>query len=167
MKTYNQFNESIRNKMTGKSEEEIIKNLSPDNIVVYKKLQELEKLINSKTDFNTHIYFKNNKFLTISLVIDFKYITCSIFYDVNKYRLYISKDSDLTTDTSVYDSKTELLDAIYIKVKVYLTEILDDINKKLNTLKHEKIIKSIYYKKYKEYNNMKNNIYDIINKLKK
>ena len=83
MKKFNEFlNESIRDQMKSKSEDEMLKNLNDKEVISYNKLKELKEYIENNSNFKPTIYLGQDYVgRKVSLRIKLDYAWSNISFD--------------------------------------------------------------------------------------
>jgi predicted patatin/cPLA2 family phospholipase len=128
MKTFTQFNESLRDKMKPKSEEDLKKSLGEEKFSQYKKLLELEAKLKPISTTVLNLDYFHLKFYTEC--VDF-----IIKFENNKYIVLIEP----TKEVNLFNTLKEIFN--YIKITVinnYQLSILDK-DKEIKELEEEKI----------------------------
>jgi hypothetical protein len=148
MKTYSQFiKESLRDKMTPKSEEEIYNSLSDKEKVSYVELKELKKYLSDKFGAD----FKINKNLdTVRLNIKTDLFWSYIIFDDDKYVTYYESFLSVMNDELILNTKEEVFEFINEKVDKHVKEKMKDLEDSIEKLQSEQSKIEKEYEKFKK-----------------
>ena len=139
IKKFNQYNESIRDQMVGKSEDEIIKNLDKGELESYNKIIELKDYIDSESDLNPHIELQEDEGeKNIYLNIELEYSRSNIQYIDGEYYIEIEEEINHRVGENTFEYKEEAFGYIYEEFKDALEGGLWNVDDDLKELTKKK-----------------------------
>jgi hypothetical protein len=154
MKTFKQYNESLRDQMKPKSEDEIYSNLTDEEKMEYYKLKDFQDFFVNKWNGDFKIDRKNYtptvSRISLSIKTDLFYVVISCL-DEDKYEIYFES---LVGNTALEDlelkTKENILEWVEKEVKNDVEERLYHIKNSIVDLESEQAKIELDYKKYKK-----------------
>jgi predicted RNase H-like HicB family nuclease len=143
MKTFKQYNESLRDKMAPKSNEDIRKSFSDEQLYHYDKLMELKEYIEDRVDldFIIGVSVSTDYKKTIYMEGEFGWYGVKIEYVIEKQNdeeyYYILIDDETGTDDYSGETVEQAFNEIYEYLEVRTKESIEEAKQKLKQAKGE------------------------------